>query len=438
MRHLHHALAVALTATPALAQSCPGHFEAPLQMTWSFQALRDVLTVKQLTNGDIVIGGDGSHQLIHRYSAASGTWSSMGFAYPNTPDGRILALETDAQGRLYAAGETMRMGIGMDAPRSFVALYDSQTDAWAPLAGMPTVLSAWAMFCITRTANGDMIFGGYATFAGPDGSRGSAVRLTPETNQWTVIPTTATASPIMSVLELPNGDLVLAGGGSRIGTATSRYVARFETSTGAWHSMGTGFNDTVQTLKLLPNGDVLALGDFTMADGAPARRVARYSFATNAWTPVGDGLGVTPLSGSVTDAFILPDGDLIASGWFDTQTAWGAARYDAATNQWSGLAGMPYYAEKLTQLQNGNLAIACYGMGANPRPTVAIYNLGFAGDFNNDGEANTDQDIEDFFACLGGHCCATCPTNSDINGDGDIGTDQDIESFFRVLGGGAC
>ncbi len=60
-------------------------------------------------------------------------------------------------------------------------------------------------------------------------------------------------------------------------------------------------------------------------------------------------------------------------------------------------------------------------------------------DFNGDGDIGTDADIEAFFACLGGDCCATCYAGgADFNADGDIGTDADIESFFRVLGGGAC
>ncbi|HYE62183.1 MAG TPA: hypothetical protein VD997_09315 [Phycisphaerales bacterium] len=60
-------------------------------------------------------------------------------------------------------------------------------------------------------------------------------------------------------------------------------------------------------------------------------------------------------------------------------------------------------------------------------------------DYNGDGDIGTDQDIEAFFACLGGSCCPTCfEGGSDFNGDGDFGTDQDIESFFRVLGGGPC
>ncbi|HYE63243.1 MAG TPA: hypothetical protein VD997_14705 [Phycisphaerales bacterium] len=60
-------------------------------------------------------------------------------------------------------------------------------------------------------------------------------------------------------------------------------------------------------------------------------------------------------------------------------------------------------------------------------------------DYNGDGDSGTDQDIEAFFACLGGTCCDTCFCGgADFNGDGDTGTDQDIEAFFRVLGGNAC
>jgi hypothetical protein len=60
-------------------------------------------------------------------------------------------------------------------------------------------------------------------------------------------------------------------------------------------------------------------------------------------------------------------------------------------------------------------------------------------DFNGDGESGTDADIEAFFACLAGNCCATCwHLGADFNADGDSGTDADIESFFRVLAGGPC
>ncbi len=60
-------------------------------------------------------------------------------------------------------------------------------------------------------------------------------------------------------------------------------------------------------------------------------------------------------------------------------------------------------------------------------------------DFDGDGDTGTDADIEAFFACLAGNCCATCfELGADFNADGDVGTDADIESFFRVLAGGPC
>jgi hypothetical protein len=67
-----------------------------------------------------------------------------------------------------------------------------------------------------------------------------------------------------------------------------------------------------------------------------------------------------------------------------------------------------------------------------PRPPGAC-----RADFDGDGDARTDADIEAFFRCLAGNCCATCGS-ADFDGNGDSGTDADIESFFRVLAGGAC
>jgi hypothetical protein len=58
-------------------------------------------------------------------------------------------------------------------------------------------------------------------------------------------------------------------------------------------------------------------------------------------------------------------------------------------------------------------------------------------DFDGDCDAGTDADIEAFFACIGGQCCAACGS-ADFDGDGDVATDADIEAFFRVLAGGQC
>jgi hypothetical protein len=58
-------------------------------------------------------------------------------------------------------------------------------------------------------------------------------------------------------------------------------------------------------------------------------------------------------------------------------------------------------------------------------------------DVDGDGEPGSDADIEAFFECLAGRCCAACGVG-DFDDDGDARTDGDIEAFFRVLAGGGC
>ena len=79
---------------------------------------------------------------------------------------------------------------------------------------------------------------------------------------------------------------------------------------------------------------------------------------------------------------------------------------------------------------------SCGSVTSDPAMLTVGPSCGSA-DFNGDGDLGTDTDIEAFFACLSGACCATCGS-ADFNGDGDLGTDSDIEAFFRVLGGGSC
>jgi len=90
--------------------------------------------------------------------------------------------------------------------------------------------------------------------------------------------------------------------------------------------------------------------------------------------------------------------------------------------------------------ENGKHIMVRVVLGVSTDAAVLITFSGCGtSDFNGDGDFGTDADIEAFFACLGGTCCATCfEGGSDFNNDGDFGTDQDIESFFRVLGGGNC
>ncbi len=85
---------------------------------------------------------------------------------------------------------------------------------------------------------------------------------------------------------------------------------------------------------------------------------------------------------------------------------------------------------------SGNFSLMS-GIRSNKIAELRTCILTCSSDFDNDGDAGTEADIEAFFACLAGNCCPTCGL-ADFDNDGDSGTDADIEAFFRVLAGGSC
>jgi hypothetical protein len=88
--------------------------------------------------------------------------------------------------------------------------------------------------------------------------------------------------------------------------------------------------------------------------------------------------------------------------------------------------------------EHQSLQFGGYQLGLVARVTGAVAPPGCGtADFDGDGDSGTDADIEAFFACLAGGCCATCGS-ADFDADGDTATDADIEAFFRVLAGGTC
>jgi hypothetical protein len=127
-----------------------------------------------------------------------------------------------------------------------------------------------------------------------------------------------------------------------------------------------------------------------------------------------------------------------------------AAGLRSDTWEWNGsswtqvnIAGPSVRSEQAMAYDTANAATVLFGgnngLCSGFNQTWLLHNACGSADFNGDGDAATDADIESFFACIAGSCCATCDVHgADFNGDGDAATDADIESFFRVLAGGSC
>jgi hypothetical protein len=199
--------------------------------------------------------------------------------------------------------------------------------------------------------------------------------------------------------------------------------------------MGEGFDNYVRALAVY-RGELYAAGDFTMSGGTSiASRVAKWDGA--AWQAV-PGLsysnGIQALAVHEDRLIVSGAVRLAPSGLYSTVSSWDGAAWERLGSPQPG-AGTLAMEELNGELFAVGGFLAISGNGTYTDVDWARWSTPSA-DYNHDGAPATDQDIEDFFACIAGACCPLC--ESDFNGDGAVATDADIEAFFRVLAGGAC
>jgi hypothetical protein len=259
-----------------------------------------------------------------------------------------------------------------------------------------------------------------------------------------------TASPLQCFVQRIDGDgaAVFPAGGA---TATNGTVAGQQRV-----SPHVAFDAATQTTYMVfseTNTSQGASGIGAQAFDATGNRL--WGDAGVMVVPIGD----TGHSSTFARASLM-QGGMIAT-WFETATSGGSQTVNAAGLLADGqVAWSPAVLAVNTM---GGTKARLDVVGSLAGPTVAAYgsNAGVlnihasrinadgtlgnlppgcgTADFDGDGDTGTDADIEAFFACLAGNCCATCyPGGADFNNDGDTGTDADIESFFRVLAGGDC
>jgi hypothetical protein len=116
-------------------------------------------------------------------------------------------------------------------------------------------------------------------------------------------------------------------------------------------------NGSVYALTTLPNGDLVAGGYFTIAGGVSASHIARWNGTS--WSALGSGMLSGPFgpSPSVHALAVLPNGDLVAGGEF-TMAGGVSANYIASWNgtNWSALgSGMSGNVRALAVLPDGDL-----------------------------------------------------------------------------------
>ena len=114
------------------------------------------------------------------------------------------------------------------------------------------------------------------------------------------------------------------------------------TASGTWSSLGTGssngVNNYVTALAVVGN-EVYVGGYFTSAGGVSARNVARFNTQTNTWSTLGTGSS-NGVFGSNVNALAVVGNEVYVGGAFISAGgvfANNVARFNTQTNTWSSL-----------------------------------------------------------------------------------------------------
>ena len=217
-----------------------------------------------------------------------------------------------------------------------------------------------------------LVAAGNFTLAGNTRANSIAV-YDPATGQWSALGAGLRgdgSGTVTAVAALPNGDLIASGTFTTLRGGPANRIARWSDAAGVWSPLGSGLSSEAKALAALPNGDVVAAGSFTTAGGVSVNNIARWSPATGAWSALGSGITGVPANATsspgVNALAVMPNGDLLAGGFFTTAggapanyiARWdGAAWSDAGANFRGQNSADLFTVLSLFVMQNGDLVV---------------------------------------------------------------------------------
>jgi hypothetical protein len=302
------------------------------------------------TGWDMATGPNGAPRLVRHAASrarAFGVASTSDGCSSSIDDSEVLALVTDASGRVYAGGTFTHAVYGpfgrlpsvAGAPGDYIARWNGTTwDSLVTANGLPGPVDAL------------VIDGGGNLYASV------LLGLNTQVEKWNGTSWSVLGSPgmngVVQALAVDAGGNIYAGGHfTSAGGVSVSNVAKWNGST--WSALGTGTNGTVYALAADGAGNVYAGGNFLSAGGVAASGVAKWNGSV--WSALGTGV-----AGSVRELAVDGSGNLFAGGTF--LSAGGvSARHIAEWNGtiWSPLgSGNPASTFAMTFDGSGNLIVS--------------------------------------------------------------------------------
>ena len=315
-----------------------------------------------MPNGDVIAGG--------RFSSAGGvpasgvarwdgsSWSALGAGLGASFSPVVLSLAVLGDGSLVVGGAFSTAG-GLPAANIARWVGGAWSNLGAGTSGPVTALLA--------SGAGGVEVGGFFTSAGQQPA-GAVARW--ENGAWSTYGQGLGSNEVLTFNRLPSGRLFAGGFFNRANGAPMDYATCWDGS--SWVAIGPGLSSSdpfehhqvvVTSVLELPDGDLVLSGDFNLAGGVPVQGTARLNRQARTWTP----LGVGPAAAD--DLALLPNGHLVAAGWFGVQ------RFDGIA--WADLGvGAPAPVSTLAVLADGRLVAggAFLTAGGSPASRIAVWN----------------------------------------------------------------
>jgi hypothetical protein len=311
--------------------------------TGSSNGVNNYVTALAVVGNEVYVGGSFtfaggvSANNVARFNTQTNTWSSLGTGSSNGVNNGVLALAVVGN-EVYVGGFFTSAG-GVSANN--VAHFNTQTNTWSSLGtGISNGVSG-TVYALAVVGN-EVYVGGFFTSAGGVSANGVA-RFNTQTSTWSSLGTGISngVSGYVYALAVVGDEVVVGGFFTSAGGVSANYVARFNTQTNTWSSLGTGISNGVsgEVRALAVVGDeVVVGGGFTSAGGVSANRVARFNTQTNTWSSLGTGIsnGVN----STVYALAVVGDEVYVGGFFTSAGGVSAnyvAHFNTQTNTWSSL-----------------------------------------------------------------------------------------------------
>jgi trimeric autotransporter adhesin len=338
-----------------------------------------------LANGDVAAGGSGggwiwngswaslTNQPVYAMSAAPGggviwssryyTWSPSPPPFGSTVEVPFIA-ETVAATTTYLLTGTATRGLGWLPNGDLIAGWGNAVQRWNGAVWSPFAPGVYGtVLSLVPMPNGEVVAAGTIEAAGG---------LTVESvAAWDGLAWRRLGNGFdgaaMAIAERPAGELVV-GGNFNLAGQTGAKIAQWNGS--QWSLLGgsvlTPFGSflTVSRLVTLPGGDLVATGSFASVGGVAAANIARWNGA--AWSPLGAGA-----NGRVDAAIVRADGRLVIGGSFSTPGD-DIATWDGTS--WSSFGlGSNGNVYALVEMPGGDLVAAGYfsAIGGVPANNIA-------------------------------------------------------------------